>query len=714
MARLQATKDSSVETDKSNNNIVHKPSSSLASRSSLAAAATGSTSYNNSNTFIPSFKKNPLNAAAAVYTVSESSATSENDKTVSNKTTIATTNHDVIRNQVTTVTPSTSPTAAAQKEEVPTKMTLIQQLIHNRKSPINILPPPFSMCSESEAIDRQQHLELSPFECNPSSIKSGAAMLTLSSDHHNTMGSKKAAARRHRPTFNSQYVIKKYRRSAAGGGALSEASDKCPRTLDQLQTTVDYLLGSLFANQMPPGIVNENTSRDPNEISIWEEDGDDTTKQTQQLQQQHTPFSLSETVSFIDDRLRAVQKDLVTLLGNIEESNLISSSASSGNSVSAKRQQLKQQRTKQTVRDMQAKMVRYNILASYLLSDVPSSKYEVKFGARSLRTSLTCYLNLSTTIHEEYQSSSSNNQQQQSAYNTECQTQDEIMAYMALLHSSAVLRNEESSLPLPTSNEITSSLMEDSGSGWGALLTTFSKHVLDNDSSSSTDGVVDKYPRWYWALELACAVQEGNYQRYFALLEKGPTYTVENELAQASNARFLILARCCTSHSLNLIRLAQLRRYNHAFGKGEKVPATNLARLLRLNMYDDEEADGQRAAEFCRGVGLPIIEKEVGDDKASFVVMKSAPINVKEDETIRRICNPGRMNDKFVFGSKFEIAGDVDSLTKQMEKQCGVEASWEDDEDGIDESFASIHARKDEDGVEMPSSNVLSILSCLK
>jgi len=711
MARLNATQDKSVERNKSNINTVHQPTS-LASRSSLAAAATGSTSYNNSNTFIPSFKKNPLNAAAAVYTVSESSATSENDKTVSsNKPTIATTNHDVIRNQVTTIiTPSTSPTAA-QEEEVPTeKLTLIQQLIHNQKTPDDIIPPPFSMCSELEALDRQQHLELSPFECNPSSIKSGAAMLTLSSEN-DTMGSKKAAARRHRPTFNSQYVIKKYRRSAAGGGTLSEASDKCPRKLDQLQTTVDYLLGSIFANQIPPGIVNENTSRDPNEISIWEEDGDDTPKQTQQ----HTPFSLSETVSFIDDRLRAVQKDLVTLLGNIEEPNLISSTACSGNSVSAKRQQLKQQRTKSTVRDMQAKMVRYNILASYLLSDVPTSKYEVKFGARSLRTSLTCYLNLSTTIHEEYQSSSSNNQQ--SAYNTECQTQDEIMAYMALLHSSAVLRNEEISLPLPTSNEITSSLMEDSGSGWGALLTTFSKHVLDNDSNSSTDGVVDKYPRWYWALELACVAQEGNYQRYFNLLENGPKYssfyTVDNELAHVSNARFLILARCCTSHSLNLVRLAQLRRYNHAFGKGEKVPAADLARLLRFNIDNDQKIGAQRAVKFCRGVGLPIIEKEVGSDKALFVVMKSAPISVKEDETIRRICNPGRMNDKFVFGSKFEIAGDVDSLTKQMEKKCGVQSSWE-DEEGSTCRLAIVHARKDEDGVEIPSSNVLSILSCLK
>ena len=138
MARLNATKDASVERNKSND-IVHKPTSSLAGRSSLAAAATGSTSYKNSNTFVPSFKKNPLNAAATIYTVDESSATSNNNETVSNnKPTIATTNH-------VTVTPSTTPTAAAQKEEVSTKkLTLIQQLVYNQKVP-HKLPPPLEL-----------------------------------------------------------------------------------------------------------------------------------------------------------------------------------------------------------------------------------------------------------------------------------------------------------------------------------------------------------------------------------------------------------------------------------------------------------------------------------------------------------------------------------------------------------------------------------------
>ena len=110
----------------------------------------------------------------------------------------------------------------------------------------------------------------------------------------------------------------------------------------------------------------------------------------------------------------------------------------------------------------------------------------------------------------------------------------------------------------------------------------------------------------------------------------------------------------------------------------------------------------------------------MGDDKVLFVTMKSAPISVKGDESIQRICNPGRMNDIFVFGSKFEENRDNDdaeSLTKQMLVQCDVQEDWEDcDDEDLDATTNSTHgmkisswseARKDEDGVLIPSSNVL-------
>ena len=615
------------------------------------------------------------------------------------------------------------------------------------------------MCSESEAYDRQQHLELSPLECIPGTIQSGVISINNSSSTHDDYAddgftqpscrfggpapasssspppSTQKAARRHRPTYNPQHVVKKYRRSAAGGGALSEASDACPRTLDQLDQTVDYLLQRIFACQMPPytdmtTVMQHGGQDDPNEISIWEEE-DTPVKQRpmQQLhEEQHTPFSLSDTVSFIDDRLRAVQKDLVTLLGNIEDSS------TSQHIIVGEHQQIQC-----TVRAMQAKMVRYNILASYLLSDVPASKYEVNFGARALRTSLTCYLNLSTTLHDEYNNTTTTNNKSSSCgegyqeqYQKECRIQDEIMAYMALLHSSAVLRAEESALPPPTASEITSSLMEDSGSGWGAILSTFCKHVLhEKDALKLTIGslgqkrksIVEKYPRWKWALAVACSAQERNYQRYFTLLEKGPAILQEEEAAEvaADNARFLIVARCCASHSLNLVRLGQIRLYNHAFGKGEKVPATDLSRLLRFG--NDGTKGAGDAVGLCRDAGLPIVEKEGGE---LFVVMKSAPISIKGDEAIQRICKPGRMNDLFVFGSKFDVdegrgSEEVDSLANQLSKQCDLKEDvddWEDRDgsfnvqtDALQEvNIPDSRAREDEDKVLIPPSSVMRIL----
>lgn len=528
-------------------------------------------------------------------------------------------------------------------------------------------------------------------------------------------------AARNRPNFHPQYVVKKYRRSAAGGGTLSEISEKSIRSLEQLKVTVEYLLLQILVWQRPPGENDCGDGRggrgnlDQNEVSIWDEDTPIKQPNTQQSQQQPR-FSLSDTVAFIDDRLRAVQKDLVTLLGNFEVSFDISVNA---NAALETQQQHNQQQSslqheiKPMLRQMQARMVRYSILALYLLSNVPPSKYEVKFGARALRTSLTCYLNLSLTLHEEYG-------QHDDTYDDECRVKDEMMAYMALLHSSAVLRSEESALPPSGGSEITSSLMEESGSGWGALLSTFTKHVLLEKSMegiNSGQSLVEKYPRWKWTLELASMVQDGNYQRYFNLLERGPSLSTNQQYAVSEdNARFLILARCCCSHSLNLIRLSALRRYNHTYGKGEKVSGTDIARLLRWES-DDEAESSQLAISFCRDAGLPIIESD-GENYVK-VVMKSAPLSIEGDEAIGRMCNPGRSNDMFVFGTQFETpvtnehGSDVTTLMNQIEKldiEENVEV-WEDRDATVDDASSaatfSIEARVDEDGVVIPASNVI-------
>lgn len=741
MARVQAAQQSSSSSAKGPSSAAPKKTTS-----SLAAAAskTGGHVGNNTSKYVPAYKLNPLNAASSGLDAKNVSQGAENIATTTGAAADFSSPSNTPKDYISTPTfKQTSPTTETNTKE---EKSIIEKLLQNEKNQQlshHHIPSSYHMCSESEAIDRQTHMELSPFECYPSSLTSGSSTISTTSTNNNNYnntiaqcsssggGGASTNARRIRPKHHPQYVIKKYRRSAAGGGTLSEASEGCIRTLEQLDATVEYLIMEIFVWQMPPPTSLTTTggalgNDDPNEISIWkdneEEDDDD-------QEEQHTPFSLCDTVAFIDDRLRAVQKDLVTLLGNIEQDNGLVTVGD--NKIGAKRIQLKQLQMKQTVRKMQAKMVRYNILALYLLSDVPPSKYEVKFAARALRTSLTCYLNLSSTLDDDYNIDETSTTAKQLQYKEEYQTKDEIMAYMALLHSSAVLRSEEQALPPPSSGEVTTSLMEDSGSGWGALLSTFCKHVFvdvavgagkkeKNGVANHESSLVKKYPKWKWALHLACMAQEGNFQGYFHMLQKGPlssssTITLTRE-EEVNNARFLLLARCCASHSLNLIRLGQLRNYNHSFGKGEKVSGKDLARLLHFDDID-EESSAKLAIDFCRDAGLPVVEKGVvvgGEEMTELhVAFKTAPITIKEDAPIKRICNPGRRNDTFVFGSCLEdTSHQVNSLANQLD-ECFIGENvddWEDIQAGDAESNFKLEARMDEDGVKILSCQVIRSL----
>jgi hypothetical protein len=748
MARVQAAQQSSSSSS------AKRPSSASPKKttSSLAAAVskTGGHVSNNTSKYVPAYKLNPLNAASSSLDTKNVSQVVEDIATATGAaagfSSPSNTPKDYKSTHTAKQTVQTT-TGTNPKEEKSIIEKLLQNEEKNQQLSYHHLPSSFNMCSESEAIDRQTHMELSPFECYPSSLTAGSSTIsTISTNNNNnyntiaqcssSSGGGATNARRSRPKHHPQYVIKKYRRSAAGGGTLSEASEGCIRTLEQLDATVEYLIMEIFVWQMPPPTSLTTTggalgNDDPNEISIWKEEEDD---DDEQQEEQHTPFSLCDTVAFIDDRLRAVQKDLVTLLGNIEQDNGLVTAGN--NKIAAKRIQLKQLQMKQTVRKMQAKMVRYNILALYLLSDVPPSKYEVKFAAFALRTSLAGYLNLSSTLDDDYNIDEASTSAKQLQYKEECQTKDEIMAYMALLHSSAVLRSEEQALPPPSSGEVTTSLMEESGSGWGALLSTFCKHVFADIAVGSgkkeknvaaiheSKSLVKKYPKWKWALQLACMAQEGNFQGYFHMLQSGPsssiTLTREEEV---NNARFLLLARCCASHSLNLIRLGQLRNYNHSFGKGEKVSGKDLARLLHFDNVD-EESSTKLAIDFCRDAGLPVVEKGVvvgGKEMTELhVAFKTAPITIKEDAPIKRMCNPGRRNDTFVFGSCLEdTSHQVNSLANQLD-ECVIRENvddWEDIQAGDDqiaglllESNFNLEARMDEDGVKILSSQVIRSL----
>lgn len=160
---------------------------------------------------------------------------------------------------------------------------------------------PYSMCFAEECKERQAQNQVSEFEATKETFD-------------------KLPTQR---IIDVRLAVAKYRRSAAG-----DICRRPPRTLAQLETAWQHLL-SIFVRQ-----------------SIFTE---------------MSPRSLRNTVSFVDDRVRAIQTDLVML-----------QKASSS---------------------LQVELVRYQLVCCYLLSEVPRHYYEPKFARRALWTALTAYWN---------------------------------------------------------------------------------------------------------------------------------------------------------------------------------------------------------------------------------------------------------------------------------------------------------------------------------
>eukprot|EP00977_Amphora_coffeiformis_P011883 scaffold2914_cov178-Amphora_coffeaeformis.AAC.2 len=165
---------------------------------------------------------------------------------------------------------------------------------------------PYTMCSRKEVNFRQKSAEISVFEA------------TLET------ADRPPSDRQLDPTK----AVKKYRRSAAGG--ISKDQQYPPRSLEALHRTIHYLTDLL---------IHWQTTLQPTPTS-----------------------SFLDLVHFVEDRLRAVQVDLV-----------VSQYAS---------------------KEMQYNMVKFHILTVYVLSD--TSKYERRHGRQALHTALSSYWNQST------------------------------------------------------------------------------------------------------------------------------------------------------------------------------------------------------------------------------------------------------------------------------------------------------------------------------
>jgi len=192
---------------------------------------------------------------------------------------------------------------------------------------MNNFPPPYVMCFEDECRERQEQNQVSVWEATPDTCH---LLIT-------------------KRLLHPQLAVAKYRRSAAG-----DSRRRPPRTLPQLLMTWKHLL-KIFVHQQ----IHSNVKRQ----------------------------SLCSAVAFVDDRVRAIQVDLVL--------------------------------SQESCASLQIQLIRYQIVCCYLLSQVPRTEYEPKFARQALWTALTAY------------------------WNDDGQYDDEVLCYNALCQLATCLIHQE-------------------------------------------------------------------------------------------------------------------------------------------------------------------------------------------------------------------------------------------------------------------------------
>ena len=400
----------------------------------------------------------------------------------------------------------------------------------------------WTMCSFEEASDRQRFKELSPLECTDSSYN--------------------AHPRERIP--DPSRCVKKYRRSAAGGG-VGDSNANERRSIDDLEATVDYLVGIIFCAQTAS---KESNAR----------------------------VSLLQSIFFVDDRIRAVQVDLTTLLGQPTAEFEFDSANSISNII-------------HKVRNIQAKILRYHLLSQHLLSSLTSKKYEWKFGHKALTTAISAFLatwdqqnNINKDQHDNYTNTYTD---------SDIAQLDEIMSYTTLLHIASVVNSREASIQ-PYASTLAQQQKQcgltcEGGQGMTAILGLYRKYCPnteerrrgmshgDNNAPSLIEEAKNKnkgassiiasasLPKYQWSLRIAGEVENGNYLSVIRLLTVSSQQQPPNQCHSLDDTkRWNIMARCCMAQVMPIIRIGLLRLYNKSFMKQEKVKHDDVSNKIEM------------------------------------------------------------------------------------------------------------------------------------
>jgi hypothetical protein len=431
-------------------------------------------------------------------------------------------------------------------------------------------PPPYTMCSREECEARQASCEISLFERTkrhpdepvaattpstslgralqngqdprPSSLQSSlrnsslqTSMQSSSKPSSKAFSSKKKSSS-HSYKIDPRLAVAKYRRSAAG---VTDRDRAPPRTLDQLIATVQYLQHLLVS---APTISSDQSTQ----IGSW-----------------------LQVVEFVQDRLRAVQVDLVI--------------------------------TGQASKVLQYHMTRTYIFILYLVVDV--EEYARTFGKDALQAAMASYWN-DPVESPRYD--------------------DEMLSYALLLQCSHSEAAASSSL---------------------SFAELYRKHVHGSPTNSNGDNIEkNRRPLFQWALKFVVAWNLGHWHVALRQLDQG-----------YGDPYFDVFARCCLAPFLPWMRWKTLEAYNLAWGKGEEVAATELARLLFLQRRSGEDnaisskstrvaassdsvepkagsADAPTKAALALAAGLPVDDET--RSKVRFKVSSLQPLDADKEKKI--------------------------------------------------------------------------------
>ena len=386
-------------------------------------------------------------------------------------------------------------------------------------------PAAFFMCTETECQERQSSGEISLFESiwPPPEVD----------NEDNTK------TKQNRRIVDTHYAMTKYRRSAAGFDAKHRAPS---RSLEQIMCCVSQLEYILCHQQQPP--KNSNT------MSSFP-------RQT-----------LSGTVGFVEDRIRAAQVDMVV--------------------------------SQQPSAAIQYRMVKCHILILYLLGKVnaeaTSCKYEATFGRQALSAAMTNYW-------EEPQEHFSRNHSNHD---------DDILCFMALQQISQYYTDNNG-------NRSTESL--------SFILDYYRRNVQVHRQQLKD---FPRFQWALQLVHLAIMDRPQSILRQLAELGDSDINSTESNTGLAGSfacsTEFAVLCRCCLAPGVvDTLRFQALEQYNKIYMKGEKVSTKELARLLYFREVIDAEDFAIQMA------GLSKLDPDSGGNDENKIVFKLGPVT-KSDQ----------------------------------------------------------------------------------